>query len=201
MENAMDSDTQKKSALLLVDWINEIVADNGKLAGKGYASYVRQFGTLEKVQALLGRARAASMPVIHVGLAFREGYQDHPAESPLFGSAKRFGALLAGTEATSFHTAAAPVAGEVTLTKSRVSAFFGTTLESILRLQGVTNIYVSGVATDLAVQSAVRDAHDRDFAVTVIHDCCAAASEEDHSTSLKTLAKISKMLTLGDVAF
>jgi len=92
-----------------------------------------------------------------------------------------------------------PLDGETQIVKHRVSAFFGTPLELLLRNKGVTELYVCGVATDLAVQAAVRDAHDRDFIVTVVADCCGAGNEEDHNHSLIPLRKISKVVTLSEI--
>jgi nicotinamidase-related amidase len=49
------------------------------------------------------------------------------------------------------------------------------------------------------VQAAARDAHDRDFDVTVVSDACAAATDEDHATSLSVLSKIAKVVLLEQV--
>ena len=54
----------------------------------------------------------------------------------------------------------------------------------------IDEVYLCGVSTDLVVQSAARDAHDRDYKVTILKDCCAAANDEDHNSSLSTLEKI-----------
>ena len=52
----------------------------------------------------------------------------------------------------------------------------------------------------MAVQSAARDAHDRDFACRVVGDCCLAASDEDHQQTLRLLAKLARIVTLDEVA-
>lgn len=69
----------------------------------------------------------------------------------------------------------------------------------VLRNNNITDLYICGVATDLAVQAAARDAHDRDFVVHVVEDCCGAANESDHTTSLFPLKKISHVITLNEV--
>ncbi len=68
-----------------------------------------------------------------------------------------------------------------------------------MRNNNITDLYICGVATDLAVQVAARDAHDRDFVVHVVEDCCGAANELDHTTSLVPLKKISNVITLNEV--
>lgn len=95
-----------------------------------------------------------------------------------------------------YHT---PNKDEPIIIKHRVSAFFGTPLELVLRNNNITDLYICGVATDLAVQAAARDAHDRDFVVHVVEDCCGEANELDHTTSLVPLKKISNVITLNEV--
>lgn len=187
------------TGLVLVDFINEIVDPKGKLAGKGYAAFVEKHATLDNVRKLLGAAREHGSLVVHVRVGFSPSYAEHPEGSPLFGAAKKFGALQVGTWATESHPKASPLPNEPVLIKHRVSAFYGTPLDAILRANGIHEIMVCGVATDLAVQAAARDAHDRDYKVTVVSDCCGAASDEDHDQSLRTLAKIATVMPLANL--
>ncbi len=189
---------QQKS-IVIIDFINEIIDSKGKLAGKGYAAFDAKHGTLDNVKKLQEFGRRNHIPILFVRVGFSSSYVEHPENSPLFGGAKKFGALQLGTSATEFHPKVAPISGETIITKHRVSAFYGTSLELILKNLQVKEVLLAGVATDLAVQAAARDAHDRDFAVTVVSDCCAAANEEDHELSIKTIAKIAKIITLSDL--
>lgn len=189
-----------EKALLLIDLINEIVDPKGKSAGKGYADFDARHGSLDRVSSLLNHARNNGFAVIHVGVGFSPDYKEQPEASPLFGAAKKFGAMQLSTWATEFHPKAAPVAHEATLTKHRVSAFYGTPLELLLRTYGVKQLFVAGCATDMAVQTAVRDAHDRDFSCTVVGDCCIAASDDDHQQTLRLLAKVARIATLEELS-
>lgn len=186
-------------ALVCIDFINEIMDERGKLAGKGYPAFAHAHGTVGKVAAAQQRFREAGAPVVHVHVGFSPNYIEHPAGSPLFGKAKQFGALQLGAFGTEFVPTIAPRSNEPVVTKHRISAFYGTGLELILRARGITEVVLAGVATDLAVESAARDAHDRDFAVTVLSDCCAAATDEDHEKSLLTLRKIANVTTAAEV--
>ncbi|MBI4444891.1 MAG: cysteine hydrolase [Acidobacteria bacterium] len=182
--------------LLLIDFINEIVHPNGKLAQKrGYSAFLEKFGTLEKVAGLLKSARERQLLILHVRVGFSPDYREHPATSPLFGAARHIGALQLGTWATEFHENASPHPGEPIVVKHRVSPFYGTPLEMILRNNGIHELMLCGVSTDLAVQAATREAHDRDFAVTVVADCCGAGTDADHDNSLRTLSKIAMIKT------
>jgi nicotinamidase-related amidase len=181
--------------IVCIDFINEIVDPKGKLARKGYALFNERHGTLDSVQNFLQGARRKQLPVFHIRIGFSTDYKEHPENSPLLGGAKGAGALQLGSWGTKFHPKASPIEGEVVVIKHRVSAFFSTPLDLLLRKYVIHKLFVCGVATDLAVEAAARDAHDRDYSVTVIADCCVAATDEDHEQSIKTIAKFAKVLS------
>lgn len=87
---------------------------------------------------------------------------------------------------------------EKTITKTRVSPFYQTDLEAYLNEKGITEIVVAGVATDLAVSSITRDAHDRDIVVTVIGDACATISHDHHEAALIAIAKLGNVLETSE---
>lgn len=184
------------NALILIDFINEIVSPEGKLAGKGYSAFAARHGTLERVAPLLEAARSRDHLIVHVRIAFSPDYREQPKESPLFGHASKFGALQLGTWGTEFHPLAAPLPTEAIVVKHRVNAFFGTPLDILLRNQGVKRVFFAGVSTDVGVQTAVRAAHDLDYACTVIGDCCMAPSDDDHEQTLRMLGKVARVITL-----
>ena len=183
-----------ENALILIDFINDIVHQDGKLAKKGYHDFTVRHKTPNALQATLEHARAKGWLVCHVRVGFLPTYVDHPSHSPLFGAAKQYRALCQNEWGTEFNEIALPSEKEPIVQKSRVSAFYNTNLDTILRINGTRNVYIAGVATDLAVEAAVRDAHDRDYLAYVISDCCAAASDEDHQKALTTLSKVAKVV-------
>src|SRR5690349_17995113 len=123
-------------ALVIIDYINEIIDPKGKLAGKGYSAFADKHSTLDKAQALLQAFRTKQIPVFYVRVGFSPDYKEQPENSPLFGAAKKFGALQLGTWATEFHPKVAPLTAEAVITKHRVSAFYGTPLDLLLRMRG-----------------------------------------------------------------
>jgi nicotinamidase-related amidase len=185
-----------ENALVLIDFINDIVAPEGKLAGKGYAEFAARHGTLKRVAELLEKTRQRDGAVIHVRIGFSPDYREQPKGSPLFGHAEKMGALMLGSWGTEFHAAAQPLDGESVLTKHRVNAFVGTPLDTLLRNAGVKRVAFAGCSTDVGVQTTVRAAHDLDYACTVIGDCCIAPSDEDHEPTLRMLTKVAHVTTL-----
>jgi nicotinamidase-related amidase len=190
--------TSSRSAIILIDFINEIVHPDGKLARKGYSDFLARHGTLDRVATLLAHARAKDLAAIHVRIGFSPDYKEQPLGSPLFGHASKLGALKLGTWATEFHPKAAPLDGEAVMTKHRVNAFVGTPLDLLLRARGITELVVAGCSTDVGVQTTARMAHDLDYACTVIGDCCAAPKDEDHDQTLRMLAKVARVSTLTE---
>jgi len=187
------------TALVVIDFINEIVHPDGKLAGHGYASFIEKHKTDKKLKRLVSKARKRGWLICHVSVGFSENYHDHPANSPLLGAAKEYGALNKTEWGCKFIDYAAPAPEDVVIFKPRVSAFYNTPLSSILSSNDIKDVYIAGCATDLAVQSAARDAHDRDYNVTVVGDACAAANDVDHDTSLAFLTKIAAVKTVKDI--
>ena len=180
-------------ALVCIDFINEIVGETGKLAQKGYARFTEQHGTLQRLAALQSEFREKGHRVVHVHLGFSPDYADHPANSPLIGGARNGGILQLGTPSTELHSVVGAMPGDLVLVKKRISAFYETGLEPTLRVLGIRELVIAGVATDIAVQSAARDAHDRDFSVEIVGACCAAASQDDHDQALANIAKFARV--------
>lgn len=87
------------------------------------------------------------------------------------------------------------------MTKHRVSPFYGTNLDVILNSLRVDRLFMSGVSTAAVVQAGIRDGHDRDYACTVIEDCCAAATAKEHEDSIAALGRFSAIKTLDETVF
>ena len=117
----------------------------------------------------------------------------------LFGKAKDFKALTLNTWATEIHSDIDVQDDDFMITKHRVSPFFGTPLNIYLNNNGIEDVYLCGVATDLVVESAARDSHDRDYNVFVVSDCCGAGSDEDHDKAISTIKKISNVCLSTDI--
>ncbi len=185
-----------QQALVLIDLINELIAPEGKLSGKGYADFAQRHDSLSRVATLLEYARSQGYTIIHVRVGFSPDYREQPKDSPLFKHASRLGALKLDDWGTEFVPQACPLPGETVLTKHRVNAFVGTPLDLILCNAGITRITIVGCSTDVGMQTTARAAHDLDYECTVIGDCCIAPSDDDHDPTLRMLAKVTNVVTL-----
>ena len=94
-----------------------------------------------------------------------------------------------------------PELGDFDIIKHRVSPFYGTRMEPLLRAQGIDHIYITGVSSSGVVLSTAKEGHDRDFIITIIEDCCCAGSEEDHQAVLSICERFATITTVDAVNF
>jgi ureidoacrylate peracid hydrolase len=78
----------------------------------------------------------------------------------------------------------APAEDEMIFRKTSSSVFISTNIDYVLRNLGVRSLIVAGMMTDQCVESAVRDACDLGYLVTVVTDACVTDSAERHEQSL-----------------
>ena len=79
----------------------------------------------------------------------------------------------------------APLADEIVFPKTSSSVFISTNIDYVLRNLGTKYLIIAGCLTDQCVDSAVRDACDLGYLVTVPTDACATLSPERHDWSLR----------------
>ena len=73
---------------------------------------------------------------------------------------------------------------EIVIPKTSSSVFMSTNIDYVLRALEVEQLVVCGMLTDQCVESAVRDACDLGYLVTVPQDACATITQERHDRSL-----------------
>ena len=94
----------------------------------------------------------------------------------------------------------APGDDEIVLPKSSSSVFISTNIDYLLRCLGVRHLLLSGLLTDQCVESAVRDACDLGYLVTLVTDACATHSAERHESSLGAIKGYCRQRTSGELA-
>jgi nicotinamidase-related amidase len=71
------------------------------------------------------------------------------------------------------------------VTKQRVGAFLGTSLDAYLRERGVTQVVLAGVATSAGVEATARSAYDLGYNVAFVVDAMTDLSAEMHRHSVE----------------
>jgi len=89
---------------------------------------------------------------------------------------------------------------DYTVSKQRVGAFIGTSLDEILRKRSVTQVFVTGIATTLGVESTARSAYDYGYNVVTVVDAMTDRDAEAHRHSVeKIFPRISETDTTDNV--
>jgi nicotinamidase-related amidase len=132
---------------------------------------------LARVTEAVRAARAHALPVIHVIVALRPGMPEVSRRNQAFSGVKQQRpAFLADPR-----PAITPEAGDLVVTKRRVSAFTGSDLEVVLRAGEIDHLVLCGIATSGVVLSTLREAADKDYRCTVLADLCADTDAEVHA--------------------
>jgi nicotinamidase-related amidase len=154
---------------------------------------------LPKVAKAITHAREKKIPVIYVVVGFRQGAPEVSMNNKSFAAGREKYAKMNMAEFMTIHSDLAPQTDDIIITKRRVSAFTGSDLEVVLRAFGIKRIALTGIATGGVVLSTTREAADRDYAITIIADCCADLDEEVHRVlTTKIFPRQADVVTLED---
>lgn len=190
-----------RSVALALHYQNDQIHPDGRLAmGISARDDVRR-NLVAAASVFLASARDASVPLVHVRIAFPRGYPDLPADNPMFASVAQAGAMQDGEWGSMFYDKLAPHAGELVISHDRVSAFYRTPLDEVLRGMGATRLYLGGVATNGVVEHTARDASDRDYAVTCVSDACATGRTELHGPALSNIGLFGTIVRASEIAW
>lgn len=155
-----------------------------------------------RVASMLKGARDNGLRVIHVQVGFRPGLPEVSSHNQLFGAIKtspQWQQVFAGP-AGAIHAEVAPIDDEVVITKHRVSAFWGTDLDVVLRANEIDTLILFGIATSGVVLSTLLDASDADYKLAVVSDCCADQDPELHACLIdKLFARRASIMTAQEV--
>ncbi|WP_185266095.1 cysteine hydrolase family protein [Halopseudomonas xiamenensis] len=184
-----------KSIYLVLDMQNDLVHADGASGKAPMQADIQAREVIQRTANAIARARAKGIPVAYVRVAFSDDHREANPDSQVFGPIARNGILKMNAWGGQVHEALAPQAGDWDIVKHRVSPFYQTRLELLLKREGIERIYCSGVSTQAVVQATVRDAHDRDFDVVVLEDCCAGPNEQEHANSLASIARFCSVAT------
>eukprot|EP01083_Nonionella_stella_P071706 192757_1 len=92
-----------------------------------------------------------------------------------------------------------PEGDEIYIPKTSCSVFCSTNIAYVLRNLGVQHLVVCGALTNQCVESAVRDAADSGFLVTVARDACLALSECEEERGLANICGFARVLCVSEI--
>ncbi len=92
-----------------------------------------------------------------------------------------------GSKEAEFLPEVAPQDDEIVINKTASGVFNATNLEYILRNLEIKSLFVTGVYSNECVSTAIRDACDLGFYVTLIEDCCATVTPQLQNATITTM--------------
>jgi len=185
------------SALLVIDFIQDLVDPTGRMAGS--ARHAAERGAIANANNAMALARQRDWPVILVRVAFAADYADAPMRSPIFQRARQLGVLQEGSPGVAWAQELQVDPADRVLVKKGISAFCGSGLEANLRDAGCETVLVCGVSSTMAVEATTRAAHDLGFATVVLEDACAAADEAAHQAAMRVCGMLGRVATVAEL--
>ena len=83
-----------------------------------------------------------------------------------------------------------PLPGEHVLRKTTIGAFASTGIDSLLRALGCEQLYLTGVSTNMCVETTAREAADRGYLVTLVEDACGTTHEDLHQATMRNFQRL-----------
>jgi nicotinamidase-related amidase len=176
-------------ALLLVDVINHFEFPDGDKILKNALPLAPRLARLKE------RARRAGVPAIYVNDNFGEWHSD---------AAKLLAyCLRAGCPGRDFVAQIQPDEDDYRILKPMHSAFYQTPLDVLLRHLGCRSVVLAGLTTNSCILCTAHDANMRDLELTVVSDCCAARSIQEHKEALENIKEMAggRVLPLTSLRF
>jgi ureidoacrylate peracid hydrolase len=193
----------KHSALLLVDVQNDFAAENGAMHREGRDVSLCQ-AMIPRLERLLEAARNAGTHVVWIRNVYNTGPNWFLSEVWLEqAKRRRNGAYVdypvcePGEWNGEFYKIR-PNADELIVTKHRYGAFEGTDLDLALRSRGVRTVIMTGIATNVCVETTARQAFMKDYYVVFLSDCTATFSQAQHEAALFNIEQFFGQVTTSE---
>ena len=168
----------KQTALLLIDVINDMEFEGSETL------VTLAEAMAKKIRALKRRARAAGIPTIYINDNFGKWRSDFRATVSYCTKSSVPGHKVAKM--------LKPDAQDYFVLKPKQSAFFGTTLDMLLRDLKIKTVILTGIAGDNCVLFSANDAYLRNFTVHIPADCVASNTDAENQYALQLMKKVVK---------
>ncbi len=178
------------AALVVIDVQNDFVLPQG-VCGQVGDDVSPVAPMLERLKALIESARKSGVLIVFV----RATYDEVVLSPALAEQYRRRGypdsICLSGTNGAEFYNGFEPqnASNEIVVTKHRYSPFSSSSIDLVLRVNGIRTLVLTGVATEVCVESTARDAFFKDYQVVVPEDCVGCYSEDRQKATLVVLAR------------
>lgn len=176
----------ERTAVIVVDMQNAFISEGGMWDIRRVTDMAKIKRVITPIKEVLGTARNLGLRIFYIRMAYRQDLSDAGnVESPNYWKEPNFHLLrekpsyrekgpISGTWGSHVIDEIKPRADEIIITKSRYSGFFGTELDSLLKSFNIKFLLFMGVATNICVESTIRDAFHKEYWPILLSDCCMA---------------------------
>ncbi|WP_019546608.1 cysteine hydrolase [Streptomyces sulphureus] len=185
MTEAPSTEPLTAPALVISECQRGILDPDRSVSG-GLAAHAASRGIVPRIARLAGEFRSRGLPVVHCTIAHRQDQAGMVANSYLGKVALRERSMTEGTRDVEIPPELAPHPSDLVSNRATgITAFYGTELDAMLRLQRVRTLVLTGVSTNVALPGLAFEAVNRGYHVVVAEDCTAGASPEAHTFLLE----------------
>jgi ureidoacrylate peracid hydrolase len=176
----------KKSAIVVVDMQNAFASKGGML-DIARIDITDASRVVRVIRSVIEAARHNAVAVVYLRMAYKPDLSDSDGpNSPNFHKQLAMSlmcsrpelkgkVLTEGTWDAEIVENLAPQPADLVITKTRYSGFAGTPLDSQLRMRGIQYLFFAGIATNVCVESTLRDAYFHDYWPILLRDAAMPA--------------------------
>lgn len=185
-------DDLSKLALVIIDMQRDFMEPGGFGDALGN-DVARLQAIVPALKELLAAFRTLGLPVIHTIECHQPDLSDCPPAklnrgkgSLKIGDEGPMGRILVlGEPGNGIIPDLAPLPGEIVISKPGKGAFYATPLGAILAERGITHLLMTGVTTEVCVQTTMREANDRGYECLMVEDCTESYFPEFKQATLE----------------
>ena len=176
-----------KTALVVVDVQNDFCHANGVFGKRGFdLSHVER--SVDRLLPFIAQCRQLGLPIVFVRTIHSNWTDSDSWLGRMAGGGKVMQICRPDTWGADFYKVA-PQANDFVTTKHRFSGFVGTDLNLVLRARGLETLLMTGVASNVCVETTARDGYNLDFRIIYVEDCCGAFSADEHASAITNMSK------------
>ena len=189
---------KSKPALMIIDMQNGFCNPSGTF-GKLNVDTSYHRAIVPAIEHLRQTAKECSIPIIFTRVCFALDYTDSGIILEAMPVIKDLKGFVRGSWDASIIDELAPQADDIVIDKTRNTAFWRTDLQKVLKERGVNQLILTGVGTNVCVESTVHDAFTNDWPVVVVEDATATLTPEEHEASLKSMRWFGQVAKASEV--
>lgn len=174
------------TAVVVIDMQNDFCADQGYIHATQGADMSGNKPLAARIGKLVEAARAAGAMVIWVKAIYDHELLPAPMLSKMLVKGEGRVCCASDSWGADFYEIG-PEGDEQVVEKRCYSAFHNTQMDDILRRRGIRSLVMTGVATNVCVESTLREAFFHGYYIVMPPDCVGSANVALHDATIKSV--------------